>query len=279
MSITIAIPVFNADKYLEQAVNSVLKQSHSDFELIILDDGSTDTSLDIANSIDDKRIRVISDGTNLGLPARLNQVVELAKYDLIARMDADDIIPLDRLEKQFEYLSKHPEKDLVSTGLAYIDESQVLCAAIPQCPEKLTFTDMINGSHGICHASLLVRKSWYQRNKYDANMHRVEDYELWLRAYLANDLNVGYLPIIGYYYRSDVTLSLSKFVNTYRGGLIVADKHNLSLNYKIKLRYKILASKLIFLFGLERRILSKLNGDGVSEDVKLSYQNLLRKLA
>lgn len=274
MSITIAIPVFNAEQYLEQAVNSVLKQSHSDFELIIIDDGSSDASVEIAYSFNDNRIKVISDGKNLGLPARLNQVVEIAKYDLIARMDADDIIPLDRLEKQFEYLSAHPEKDLVTTGFAYIDGQDVLSTLIP-CSKNLTFADMINGTHGICHASLLVRKSWYQRNKYDRHMYRVEDYELWLRAYLANDLNIGHLQMIGYYYRSDVTLNLAKYVNTYKGGLIVADKHNLSLVYRIKLRCKILAAKLIFCFGVEKRFLSKTYANRASKDINDSFHKLL----
>lgn len=279
MSITVAIPVYNAEKYLKLSISSVLNQTFSDFELIILDDGSTDTSMQIAKSFEDERIRIVSDGSNLGLPARLNQVFELAKYDLIARMDADDIIPLDRLFKQYEYLAKHPEKDLVSTGLAYIDDSQVLGVSIPQPPQQLTLSDMLNGAHGICHASLLVRKKWYQRNKYDVNMHRVEDYELWLRAYLSCDLKIGYLPYIGYYYRSDATLNVSKYVDTFKGGLIIANKHGLGFNYKLKSYLKILASKLIFAFGLESKLLSKLDGKGVNDEVKLEFARLIDRLA
>ncbi|MFA0322569.1 glycosyltransferase family 2 protein [Vibrio sp. 10N.222.55.A3] len=279
MSITVAIPVYNAEKYLKLAISSVLNQTFADFELIILDDGSTDASMKIAKSFEDERIRIVSDGRNLGLPARLNQVVELAKYDLIARMDADDIIPLDRLKKQYEYLSNHPGKDLVSTGLAYIDDNQVLGVSIPQPPKQLTLIDMLNGAHGICHASLLVRKPWYQRNKYDANMHRVEDFELWLRAYLSKDLNVGYLSYIGYYYRSDTTLNVSKYVNTFKGGLIIANKHNLGIKYKLKSYLKILASKLIFAFGLESKLLSKLNGKGVNDEVKLEFTKLISRLS
>lgn len=278
MSVTIAIPVYNAEKYLFLAMSSVLNQSFTDFELIILDDGSSDKSMEIARSFNDDRIRIISDGKNLGLPARLNQITKLAKFDLIARMDADDIIPLDRIEKQYEYLMSYPQKDLVTMGCAYIDDAHVLGVSIPKQSYNLTFKDMLNGQHGICHASILVRKSWYKRNQYDSEMHRVEDYELWLRAFLKNDLNVGHIQDIGYYYRSDVTLNVDKYVNTFNGGLLVANKHNLSMEYKIKMKFKIILSKLIFACHLQDKILSKLSYDSKYEKESIEYNYLLNKL-
>lgn len=278
MSVTIAIPVYNAEKYLFLAISSVLNQSFSAFELIILDDGSSDKSMEIARSFNDERIRIISDGKNLGLPARLNQIIELAKFDLIARMDADDIIPLDRIKKQYEYLISQPKKDFVTMGCAYINDFRVLGVSIPKQSYDLTFREMLNGQHGICHASILARKSWYERNQYDSNMHRVEDYELWLRAFLKNDLNVGYIQDIGYYYRSDVTLNLDKYVNTFKGGLLVAKKHNLSFLYKIKMYIKIFFAKIIFITHLENKLLSKLSDKEKFDNYSIEYKEVLNKL-
>lgn len=278
MNISVGIPIFNAEEYLAFAVQSVLNQTFKEFELILLDDGSTDNSLNIAKSFDDPRIRIISDGKNLGLPARLNQITQLAKYDLIARMDADDLIPSDRLEKQVKYLRVNLDKDLVTTGCAYVSDERVLGVSIPNESYNNTLQSMMTGQHGICHASLLVRKNWYQRNKYDESMHRVEDYELWLRAFINDDLKVGHLSEVGYYYRSDVTLSLNKYVNTFKGGLLVANKHNLPFSYKLKMILKICASYAIFFTKLEGQLLSKLRTSTNFSELSTSYQKLLKNL-
>lgn len=280
MAITIAIPVYNAEKYIHLAISSVLNQSFTNFELIILDDGSTDSSIEIVRSFNDSRIRIVSDGVNKGLPERLNQIIELAKFDLIARMDADDIIPYDRIQKQYEYLENNPKKDLVTMGMAYIDDSRVLGICLPQKNHDLTLKNMLNGKHGICHASLLVRKSWYKRNQYDKSMYRIEDYELWLRAFLKNDLNIGYIQDIGYYYRSDNTLNLLKYINTFKGGLLVANKHNLPTCYKIKMNVKIMMARLIFGCHLEGVFLSKLSSvDFKYQMESKEYKKLLNDIS
>ena len=200
----------------------------------------------------------------MGLPARLNQIVELSKYDLIARMDADDIIPDYRLKLQFDYMIGHPDKDLVTTGTGYIDDDSYMGQSLPIPPEKLTISHMLAGQHYICHASLLVRKSWYMRNQYDASMVRIEDYELWIRAFLNNDLNLGYIKVIGYYYRSDNTLNKSKFITTFKSGLLVADKLSLPIfirnKFKLKLYFKIILTWIIFKLGLQKKYLSRMSG-------------------
>ena len=116
-NITIAIPFLNAEKYLVDAIRSVFAQTHTDWELLLIDDGSTDKSLEIAHSIKDSRVRVISDGFNKKLASRLNEITDIASHELIARMDADDLMSPDRLKIQLEILKSHPEIDLVSCGL------------------------------------------------------------------------------------------------------------------------------------------------------------------
>ena len=102
--ISIGIPFFNAERFLLDSIRSVFAQTHQDWELILVDDGSTDRSLEIAQSIADPRVSVYSDGKNKKLAARLNQIHTLAKFDFIARMDADDLMATDRIRRQLTFL-------------------------------------------------------------------------------------------------------------------------------------------------------------------------------
>ena len=99
------------------AIRSIFYQTHKNWELILVDDGSTDRSLNLAMSIIDERIRVVSDGENKGLSYRLNQIVSLARYSLVARMDADDLMAPNKFQKQIKILNDNPELDLISTKL------------------------------------------------------------------------------------------------------------------------------------------------------------------
>src|SRR5690606_13478656 len=98
--VTMGMPVYNAEKFIKMAINSVLQQSHRNFELIITDDGSTDQSMDIVESFNDSRIVLIKDSNNKGISHRLNQQIDLAKGKYFLRMDSDDIMFPDRIEKE-----------------------------------------------------------------------------------------------------------------------------------------------------------------------------------
>lgn len=121
--LTVLMPVYNAEKYLAEAIDSILQQSFSDFEFIIIDDGSADRSVAIAQSYADSRIRFIQNEKNLGISATLNKGIELAATDYIARMDADDISYPGRLEKQFAYMQAHPDCAMVSSLVNVISEN------------------------------------------------------------------------------------------------------------------------------------------------------------
>ena len=90
--VSVIVPVYQAEKYIERCVNSLIHQTYHNLEIILIDDGSKDKSLELVQKIKDPRVSVYSDGKNLKLAARLNQIVDLAKYDYIARMDADDLM-------------------------------------------------------------------------------------------------------------------------------------------------------------------------------------------
>ena len=120
--VSVLLPVFNAERYVHAAVSSVLVQTCRDFELIVVDDGSTDASLTILQSLakSDRRIRLLS-RANRGLVATLNEMLGLARGELICRMDADDICRPGRIETQVNYLARHPDCVAVGSRSLFID--------------------------------------------------------------------------------------------------------------------------------------------------------------
>jgi len=210
MSITIGIPFYNAELYLADAIRSIFAQTYQDWELILVDDGSTDRSLEIARSVKDRRVRVISDGQNKHLPYRLNQIAAEAKYDLIGRMDADDLISPERFEKEVLFLDNHPEIDLVTTGICSISNSKrPVGVRSDSGDDSITGRTLVLGRHPICHAAILGRKSWFSRNRYDESLEG-GDYELWIRAFSKNDLKIHVIKEPLYYYREENSVSAAK---------------------------------------------------------------------
>lgn len=124
MLVSIGLPVYNCEKTVLGTINSIISQTYENWELIIVDDGSSDTSLDVINSIKDARIKVYSDGENKGLPYRLNQIAKLAKGEYIARMDSDDLMHPERIAVQIKYLQGNPNIDLIGSGAYIINEQE-----------------------------------------------------------------------------------------------------------------------------------------------------------
>lgn len=119
-ALTVLLPVYNAAKYLKQAIDSILEQSFSNFELLIIDDGSSDDSVTIVKNYTDPRIRLVVNESNLGISATLNKGIELSTTELIARMDADDISYPGRLQLQYEYFQRFPDTALLSTSVRVV---------------------------------------------------------------------------------------------------------------------------------------------------------------
>ena len=121
--ITVLMSVYNGERYLHEAIESILNQTFTDFEFLIINDGSTDSTRDIITSYTDSRIRLIDNEQNIGLTKSLNKGIDLARGKYIARMDADDISMPERLEVQYNFLEKNIEYSLVSSGAYLIDEN------------------------------------------------------------------------------------------------------------------------------------------------------------
>lgn len=182
--ISVILPVYNGEKYLREAIESVLSQTYTNFELLLINDGSTDGSKDIILSYNDTRIRYIENERNLKLIATLNKGIDLAAGDYIARMDADDVCMPKRFEKQVQFLATHSDIDMCGTWairidgegkttgrIKNIDTAELLkCATYFTCP--------------FVHPSVMIRASVLKNNLYDPVFSDVEDTELWHRLSL-----------------------------------------------------------------------------------------------
>ncbi|ATO19199.1 glycosyltransferase [Acinetobacter sp. LoGeW2-3] len=253
MYITIGIPFFNAEKYLEDAIKSVLAQTFQSWELILVDDGSTDQSLEIARSFNDPRIRIIADGQNRRLPYRLNQIINEAKYDFIARMDADDLMAVDRLEKQIKVLNENSDIDLVMTSLFSIGEKNEILGKRIYSNHQMQPKEILQGVTNILHPSLLARKEWCKRNPYQVDNCLAEDYELWLSAAIKNDFNYAVLQEPLYFYREVENVKKEKMIRGYNSQIEVIKK------YYDKIISDFEKNKIILKFEIKKIIVKVLN--------------------
>jgi glycosyltransferase involved in cell wall biosynthesis len=161
--ISVLLPVYNAEKYLRAAVDSIVVQTHDDFEIIAVDDGSVDCSLQILKDYShDARIRILS-RSNTGIVGALNDAIGMARGQFLARMDADDIAMSTRLERQIAFLKDRPDCVAVGSSVLIMDEEgsdiHVAEAATEHAEiEKMFFT----GRGAICHPSVMMR-AWAVR--------------------------------------------------------------------------------------------------------------------
>ena len=209
--VTVGIPFFNAEKYLKHAILSVYAQTFPRWHLILIDDGSHDHSLEIAHLFAaDSRVTVISDGLNHGLAYRLNQISELTTTPFLARMDADDMMSLDRLKTQISVLESDNHLDLVATGLISMSDTCEYQGQRFDAWKRATTYSILSQQTGIPHATIMGRTQWYRRNPYRLGFDRAEDLELWVRTHEKDDLKIAFIPDNLYFYREFDSTSVEK---------------------------------------------------------------------
>lgn len=201
--ISVYMPVFNAAPYLSQAVESILSQTLSNFEFIIIDDHSTDNSWKIIKSYArrDSRIRIFRNRLNLGVSTNSNIAISLARCKYLARMDADDISVADRLEKQYRYLKKHPQTVVVGAQCTIINQNDQVIGfknfptSTTGIKDMLFWAVPIQQGYMMVNRSLLPKSfSWYSATKTSA-----EEVDLYFK--LSQFGNFANLPDYLYFYR------------------------------------------------------------------------------
>ncbi|WP_266363312.1 glycosyltransferase [Tellurirhabdus rosea] len=197
-TVTIGLPFYNAAAYLDNAIQSVVNQTFSDWEMILLDDGSTDGSAAVARRwASDPRIRLILDGQNEGLPARLNQIARLARGRYLARMDADDVMAPHRLATQVDFLESSPETHLVASFAYVIDTRNRVYGFRGRVKLPETLREAIRAT-AIIHPTVMARREWFLQHPYDPAWRRSQDQELWLRTLFTSQFAVIPQPLLFY---------------------------------------------------------------------------------
>jgi glycosyltransferase involved in cell wall biosynthesis len=181
MKISVVMPCYNSEKYISFAIESILNQTFSDFEFIIVDDGSTDKSKDIILSYNDERIKYIYQ-ENSGCAVACYRGCKEAIGEYIARMDTDDISEKNRFEEQVRFLNTHPDYILVASACTYIDENgAIIGRSFPYTANSNIKRRLLQGLQGspIAHPTVMYRKVAYEKSGGYIGVRTGEDFFLW----------------------------------------------------------------------------------------------------
>lgn len=182
-TISIIMPLYNADCTVEAAIRSILQQTFSDWELLIFDDGSSDDSINMVRSFSDERIKCYPESINRGISYRLNQGIRIARGRYIARMDSDDIAFPERLERQFDFMEQNPDVDLCATKILIFSDQPKFSGLTPisQSHEEICSRPW-NGFY-MAHPTWFGRVEWFRANLYHSFADKAEDQDLLYRTY------------------------------------------------------------------------------------------------
>ena len=208
--VTIGIPVYNVGRFIGLTLKSVLRQTYTNFELIITDDGSTDNTVEVIRSFNDSRITFIVDGENHGISYRLNQQIDLAKGKYFVRMDGDDLMFPDRVEKEVAYLELHPDLDVVGGKAVVIGDENEIIGTRGTGRHDIKKSEIFGATRYI-HPTVAGKIEWFRKWKYREEVAGCEDMDLWLRSYDSTTFADLDYPIL--FYRDPLKFKLKTYLN------------------------------------------------------------------
>jgi glycosyltransferase involved in cell wall biosynthesis len=181
--ISVLMSVHNGETYLVQALDSILSQSFSSFEFIVIDDASTDDTAGILADYArrESRICLLSNQKNMGLAWSLNRGLKQVKGRYIARMDADDISLQLRLEKQFSFMEEHPGVGVIGTAVDIIDSAGQVIGGRMYPSDPIVIRWRLAFENPLCHPTVMIRRSLLQDAPYNSDLNTAQDYDLWCR--------------------------------------------------------------------------------------------------
>jgi glycosyltransferase involved in cell wall biosynthesis len=210
--VTVGMTVRNCASTIGPAIASLIGQTFCNWELVIIDDGSSDDTMAVARSFHDTRIVTISGNVirargYYGVPVRLNQAVTRARGKYFARMDGDDIAYPERIEKQVRFLDHHPDVDLLATAVVVFGENGRLLGCRPTPTEHAEICSHPHAGFPMPHPTWMGRTEWFRKNPYRADAHRMEDKELLFRTHARSRFACLNEPLLAY---RENSLSVSK---------------------------------------------------------------------
>ncbi|NJM71923.1 MAG: glycosyltransferase [Scytonema sp. RU_4_4] len=190
--VSVVMSVYNGDQYLQESIESILNQTFTDFEFIMIDDGSIDNSWEILTEYakQDQRVKLFKNTENIGLTKSLNKGLKLAQGEYVARQDADDVSLPERFEKQVEFLEQAPEVVLVSCNIDLIDqEGRLLGKQQRACDRDLVSWYLLFYNHLAGHSQVMFRQKLVSDlGGYSEDYRYSQDYELWSRLIKVGDI-------------------------------------------------------------------------------------------
>ncbi|MHC0046074.1 glycosyltransferase family 2 protein [Vibrio campbellii] len=265
--VTVGLPVYNNENDLVDTLRSIFAQTYEDWEIIAIDDGSQDKSLDILMSINDPRVKVFHDGRNRKLAYRLNEINERAKSDFILRMDSGDMCSPRRIERQLNFIRSYG-LDIVSTQIAVVDTNNNVLNLRKSLDHSITLKNYLKFGSSIGHPTILTKSSWSKNNKYSTLNKRTEDYELWIRSISNGSLNDSIHARIDeplYFYRDDANVSVSQIETSFN------ERNEIIRNYGKGMLSNSEIRKLIYKNNVKKLALKALSKVNVYGKVKTSF--------
>jgi glycosyltransferase involved in cell wall biosynthesis len=280
--VTVGLPFADNRETLGLAIRSVLAQTERDWELLLVDDGSSDGSRALAESVDDPRVRFLGDGERRGLAVRLNEIVQAARAPIIARMDADDQMAPGRLARQLAVLEADPSLDIVASDLVALDATGRPTGRRKRRPLPVDTAGVLR--HGyLSHPTVTGRRTWFLANPYGERWRRAEDFELWCRT--VGRVRVLELPEPLLFYREPVPVNLAAYLETFRARRAITIRYGpaaigwlSTAGLVARTWLQPLAYRLARACGLERRLVGRRNRPLESGE-RLEAEAVLREIA
>lgn len=226
--VSVLIPSYNHSNYIKETISSVLNQTFTDFELIVLDDCSTDDSVSVIKSFSDDRLKFIKSFVNSGVVSSLNKMIKIASGEYIAVLGSDDVWNPDKLEKQVFYLEGHPNIAACFSRVTVIDENSFLIKKSNIFPTEIfniknsdrleLIKDFFFSGNHLCHSSVLIRSDVQNEiGNYDPFFRQLHDFDMWIRLLLKYDIFIFEEPLVKYRFVGNASnISKSCEENTFR---------------------------------------------------------------
>ena len=280
--LTIGVSFYNTSGTLIDLARCIFAQTFTDWEWILIDDGSTDGGCDLISRIEDPRVQVICEKVNRGRSYRYNYITRIARGDFIARFDADDLCHPTKFQKQIEFLRAHPHVDVVSTGMLCLGPGDVPLGR--RTPKAITHEAICSRpltEFGIVHGSIMGRSEWFRKHPYPEQWPIAVDYALYISSYYKSCF--ANIPEPLYFYREYATHSLGKYyltnvavsraIKEYAPSVFSSgEKHKARLARYLRIGAYALATVV----GLKRRLISQRSPEVLSEEDRQAFEEAMK---